>query len=123
MTTLASQDLANLEVSGLSLSKAANDFKVKLDVKPVMPANPTALQDVVKRLTGGGSVNGITAGVRNISLTDAQGNGIRWLNTILSGVDLNADLGALQKNLMVLGGGAGSRCANTRWPLALMHGI
>ncbi|KAJ3150083.1 hypothetical protein HDU86_006706 [Geranomyces michiganensis] len=100
MTVLATQDLAAVTVSGLSLSKAKNSFGVKIDVAPVAAQNPAALAQIAQSLVQGGSADGISVGVRNFSIADVNGSPIPWLNTILSAVNINTDLGGLQKNLV-----------------------
>ncbi|KAJ3151956.1 hypothetical protein HDU89_001599 [Geranomyces variabilis] len=106
MTVLQSQDLAGVTISGLSLSKAENSFGVKVDVAPVVAQNPAALAQVAQSLVQGGSADGISVGVRNFSIADVNGAPILWLNTILSAVSINADLGGLQQNLVTAGAGA-----------------
>ncbi|KAJ3172835.1 hypothetical protein HDU87_007758 [Geranomyces variabilis] len=105
MTVLQSQDLAGVTVSGLSLSKAENSFAAKVDVAPVAAQNPAALTQITQTLLQGGSADGISVGVRNFSIANVNGTPIPWLNTILSAVSINADLGGLQQNLVPAGTG------------------
>ncbi|KAJ3014432.1 hypothetical protein HKX48_005142 [Thoreauomyces humboldtii] len=108
---LASQDLANVTISGLSLSKAANSFAINVDVAPMVARDPAALAQVAETLIQGGSADGISVGVRNFTISDVDGHAIPWLQTILSGVSIDGDLGALQKDLLSAPGAASSSSA------------
>ncbi|KAI8907061.1 hypothetical protein DFJ77DRAFT_188322 [Powellomyces hirtus] len=108
-TVLASQDIARITVSGLSLSKAANTFNIKIDILPMIGSDSESLKQIVQRLASGASADGIPVGVRNFTIANVDGKDIPWLNTVLSAVNINADLGAVQKQLAAVSGASGAQ--------------
>ncbi|KAJ3185781.1 hypothetical protein HDU85_001144 [Gaertneriomyces sp. JEL0708] len=110
--------LASIPLVEISLAnvKVDNTFQVALGIVPLIPTDPTALGAAVERVIKG-DLAGIKAGLGNLTLRDANGKSVGWLNTVLAGVDIERDLSSLQSGLMTLstlgGGGSGSASSLT----------
>ncbi|TPX72647.1 hypothetical protein SpCBS45565_g00406 [Spizellomyces sp. 'palustris'] len=109
-TTLSTIPVAQVSLSNLTLSST---FGINLDINPLQSADPAVLQDVVKRLVDG-RVQGVTAGVKNVTIRDSRGQNVDWLNKVLEGVNFERDLGTLQNGLMTISGfGTGASASSS----------
>ncbi|KAJ3089540.1 hypothetical protein HK102_006155 [Quaeritorhiza haematococci] len=100
---LNNEKIASVQISGISLSRETKSFDIGISITPVAPRDPEAFRQLVENVVKTSQFNGITLGIGNITVQNADGKPIPWIQAMTDGVS-----GSLSVERLSSGVGSGA---------------